>query len=542
MLCSQNHFGQNFYLKITSDKENEVKTIDSIGYKTKHSSVKSILDENTLFTKKLMQLGFYHFQELENKKENDSVFRFHYSIGKQIKSLHIYIGSKNEFNELLPDENPIKIQVAESEAFLNTIIKKLEVKGYSTSKVSLENIERENNFIKANLKIDTGKKRQVNNIVINGVDKFPESHKKYLIRLYKNKVFNQQTLEKINNDIEKYRFVKQTKYPEILFTQDSTKIYVYLEKAKANSFDGYIGFTNDEQDKVVFSGYVDLILNNVLNSGEKLSLFWKSDGQEQRTFNLGAEIPYIFKSPFGIKANLNIFKQDSTFQNTRTALDLGYYFNYTTKVYIGYQSNESSDIQNANTFSLSDFESTFYTTGFEYTNFKIDDFIFPEKTFFEIKFGTGKRESNIENTNQFFGNLLFRHNLYLNDKNIINIKSQNFYLQSNTYLVNELFRFGGINSIRGFNENSLQGNLLTSILTEYRYVLSPSLYAHSIVDYGYYKDNTSNTGDTLLGLGFGIGLQTKNGLFNLIYANGSTKEQTAKLSNSIVHISLKANF
>lgn len=115
-------------------------------------------------------------------------------------------------------------------------------------------------------------------------------------------------------------------------------------------------------------------------------------------------------------------------------------------------------------------------------------------------------------------------------------------MQSTNYLVNELFRFGGINSIRGFNENSLQGNLLTSILTEYRYVLSPSLYAHSIIDYGYFKDNTSNTSDTLLGLGFGIGLQTKNGLFNLIYANGSTKEQTAKLSNSIVHISLKATF
>lgn len=529
-------------MKITSDKENETKTIDSIGYKTKHSSVKNIIDENVLFAKKLTQLGFYDFRELESKKENDSVFSFKFSIGNQTKSIHIYIGKENEFSELFPDENPIQIPVAESEAFLNSIIKKLETKGYSTSKVSLENIESENNFIKANLKIDTGKKRQVNNIVINGVDKFSESHKKNLIRLYKNKVFNQQTLEKLHNDIEKYRFVKQTKYPEILFTQDSTKIYVYLEKAKANTFDGYIGFTNDEQDKVVFSGYVDLILNNVLNSGEKLSLFWKSDGQEQRTFNLGAEIPYIFKSPFGIKANLNIFKQDSTFQNTRTALDLGYYFNYTTRAYVGYQSNESSDIQNANTISLSDFESTFYTTGFEYTNFKIDDFLFPEKTYFEIKFGTGKRESNIENTNQFFGNLLFRHNFYLNDKNIINIKSQNFYLQSTNYLVNELFRFGGINSIRGFNENSLQGNLLTSILTEYRYVLSPSLYAHSIIDYGYFKDNTSNISDTLLGLGFGIGLQTKNGLFNLVYANGSTKEQTAKLSNSIVHISLKANF
>jgi hypothetical protein len=540
--CNQILFGQNFYLKITSDKEKERKTIDSIQYKTNHLNVKSILDENDLFAKKLVQLGFYDFKELENKKENDSVFSFKYSIGSQTKSIHIYIGNKNEFSELLPAENLIKIPIAESESFLNSIIKKLETKGYSMSKVSLENIERENDFIKANLKIDTGKKRQVNNIVINGVDKFPESHKKNLIRLYRNKVFNQQTLEKLHGDIEKYRFVKQTKYPEILFTQDSTKIYVYLEKAKANTFDGYIGFTNDEQDKVVFSGYLDLILNNILNSGEKLSLFWKSDGQEQRTFNLGVEIPYIFNSPFGIKANLNIFKQDSTFQNTRTNLDLGYYFNYTTKAYIGYQSNESSDIQNANTFSISDFESTFYTTGFEYTNFNIDDFLFPEKTHFEIKLGTGKRESNIENTNQFFGNLLFKHNLYLNNKNIINIKSQNYYLQSNNYLVNELFRFGGINSIRGFNENSLQGNLLTSILTEYRYVLSPSLYAHSIIDYGYLKDNTTKTNDTLLGLGFGIGLQTKNGLFNLIYANGSTKEQTAKLSNSIVHISLKASF
>ena len=85
---------------------------------------------------------------------------------------------------MFPDENPIQIPVAESEAFLNSIIKKLETKGYSMSKVSLENIERENNFIKANLKIDTGKKRQVNNIVINGIDKFPESHKKNLIRLF----------------------------------------------------------------------------------------------------------------------------------------------------------------------------------------------------------------------------------------------------------------------------------------------------------------------------------------------------------------------
>ena len=35
---------------------------------------------------------------------------------------------------------------------------------------------------------------------------------------------------------------------------------------------------------------------------------------------------------------------------------------------------------------------------------------------------------------------------------------------------------------------------------------------------------------------------SKNGLFNLLYANGSSNNQTIKLSNSVIHISLKTNF
>ncbi len=47
------------------------------------------------------------------------------------------------------------------------------------------------------------------------------------------------------------------------------------------------------------------------------------------------------------------------------------------------------------------------------------------------------------------------HHLELNSKNSIFIKNQSYYLQSDSYVINELYRFGGINSIRGFNENSL---------------------------------------------------------------------------------------
>ncbi|WP_395043263.1 hypothetical protein [Flavobacterium sp.] len=533
------------HLKITGASENQIKVIDSIGYEKSFSNAKGIFDEGKLFSEKLMKDGFLEHRIIESKKENDSTFLLRYDLGKKTNFIHIYIGKdldKKYWDSYTIKNDTLMLVFSESEVFLNSLLKKLESNGFSMSKVKLENIFIKNNYVSANLKINYDKKREVNDIVINGYDKFPEGHKKNLKRLYRKRIFNQQNLDKLYKDIEQYRFVKQTKYPEILFTKDSTRIFVYLEKAKANSFDGFIGFSNDENKNVIFNGYLDLSLSNILNSGEKLALYWKSNGEDQKTFNLGIELPYVFKSPFGLKAQLNIFKQDSTFQNTQTTIDLGYYFNYNTRLYLGYQSGESSDIKNLNTSTLSDYTNKFFTTNFEYINFKNNNYLFSEKSNYNLKIGVGKRDSKFQTNNQFYGNVNLKHNFYLNDKNVINIKSQNFYLQSEEYIINELYRFGGINSIRGFNENSLQATAFSSILTEYRYIISSNIYAHSIIDYGYFQDKTSNVNGNLLGLGFGFGLLTKNGLFNLVYANGSTKEQAIKFSNSIVHISLKASF
>ncbi len=109
-------------------------------------------------------------------------------------------------------------------------------------------------------------------------------------------------------------------------------------------------------------------------------------------------------------------------------------------------------------------------------------------------------------------------------------------------MTNELFRFGGINSIRGFNENSLQGNLFTSILTEYRYKTTNNLYINSIIDYGYFRDTSNSIDGKIFSFGIGTGILTKNGLLKLVYANGSTSNQEKKLNNSILHISLSVNF
>lgn len=542
---SLNASAQKLQLKIEGNSKNENRILDSISYSTSHPDLKSINTEINNISEKLLRLGYIENTNDETKKINDTVFSIKFNLGKKTENLYIYIDeqAKKELNGIITfKSDTIKLPFTEAEIFLNKTVNELENKGFSLAKIKLINFRKINNSLSAQLKADIGIQRQVNDIVITGYDKFPEGHKSNIKRLYRNKTFNQQNLKKIYADFEKYRFVSQTKYPEILFTKDTTKVYVYLEKSKPNKFEGFVGFSNDDQKNVKLNGYLDLLLVNTLNSGEEFSLYWKSDGNDQKTFNIALELPYIFKTRFGLKGSLNIFKQDSTFQNTKTAIDLGYYFNYNSRLYLGYQSSESSDIQNQNNSSISDYTNSFITTNFEFTDFKTDDFLFPEKTKINLKAGYGSRISKLENDKQIFLSIDLKHNLYLNDKNSFNLKSQNYFLSSDQFIINELYRYGGINSIRGFSENSLQANILTSILTEYRYLIAPGIYAHTITDYAYFEDKTTRTKGNLLGIGFGFGILTKNGLLNLIYANGSTNDQAIKLSNSIIHISFKTTF
>ena len=542
--CFQFSLGQSFYLNIKGTSEIENKTIDSLQYENKHISVASILEEQKRFESKLTNQGFFDWQLLEQKKVNDSSFVFKYNLGNSIKSNTIYIGklSAEEKSLLQLEKDTLTIATNEVENFMKSKIALLEKKGYSLANLQLVNQRRIENNLISDLQVKLNAKRNITDLVIVGYDKFPTGIKKAITKKAKKATFNQDNLKQINDTFDKLQFVNQIKYPEILFTTDSTKIFVYVEKSKPNKFDGFIGFSNDDKSKLTFNGYLDLQLQNILNTGEKFNLYWKNDGNKQTSFNIGTELPYIFKTPIGIKANLRIFKQDSTFQNTMTDLNLGYYFAYNTKAFVGYQKTTSVDIQNTNSFSLNDFTNTFLTSSFEHLELNPDSFIFPEKSKVFVKFGTGNRTIASQKTSQFFTQLDMNYNFNLNSKNSIFVRNQTFYLQSDDYIINELFRFGGINSIRGFNENSLQANAFTGIIAEYRYLLASNLYLHSITDFGYFQDKTANIEDRLLGLGFGFGLFTKNGLFNLVYANGSTSEQAIKLSNSIVHISFKTNF
>lgn len=555
LIFGLNCSAQNFQLKLFGSSDSENKVLDSLNYNPKHPNVKSLTDEINLTSEKLSKKGFIENQILETTKKNDSSYTAKFNLGERIQSIHICTGKNPAIFDLIAldkKKDTIILTYEETEPFLNKTLLKLEQKGFAMAKLKLINIQKKKNSLYADLQFESGQQRQLNSIVVKYVESnkknsFPEGYLTQINRKYRNKLFNQDIVKKINNDFENFRFVSQIKYPEILLTKDTTKVYVYLDKRKSNTFDGFIGFTNNKNNKIKFNGYLDITLENTLNVGEQFSLYWKSDGNDQKTFKTGIEIPYLFKSPIGLKTQLYIFKQDSTYQNTKTAIDLGYFINYNTRIYLGYQSNESSDIQNTNSNTLKDYKNSYITTSLDYFKFDYTNLTFPEKSNLSITAGIGKRTTNnssetVDINRQFYIKINAMNNFYLNQKKIIHINIQNYFLKSNTYVINELFRFGGINSIRGFAENSLQANFVTAIATEYRYVASPSLYIHSILDYGYYQDSCTNIKGNLIGLGIGIGVLKKNGVLKLAFTNGSFKDQEIKFNNTIIQVSYSVGF
>lgn len=544
LLFSLNCISQSFYLRIESASIHEKKIIDSLNYSPKQTSVKKIIEEQQAFHNKLVVAGFLEATINKQEKTNDSTFVFTYLLGKRTKGILVRCSNLSEFDKNLLELNTDKqLLLSEVENFLNNKLRLLEKKGYALAKLKLIDFKVETSILTAHLFVELNTIRKINKFVIAGYSDFPKGVKKLYDKKYAQKTFNQETVKTIYKDFNSLPFVNQVKYPEVLLTKDSTDIYVYVEKRKNNSFDGFLGFgTNEVKQKIQFNGYLDLNLFNNLNKGERFNLYWKNDGNRQSSFNAKLELAYLFQLPLAFKGNLKIFRQDTIFQQSSFDADLGYMFSYNTKAFVGLKEVTSEAIQKNPSATLKDLSSNFITTSIIHQKTNYDNNMFPELFSMNVKIGIGSRTIGLDKTSQFFSQLQATYLLELNKKNYIYVKTDNFYLQSTSYYTNELYRFGGMQSIRGFNENSLQGNLFSGLFTEYRYVVASNLYLNTLTDFGYFQDKASQTSSNLYGFGIGLGLVNNGGTFNLIYANGLPSGQAFKLSNSIVQISFKSFF
>jgi len=107
-------------------------------------------------------------------------------------------------------------------------------------------------------------------------------------------------------------------------------------------------------------------------------------------------------------------------------------------------------------------------------------------------------------------------------------------------LNNELFRVGGANSIRGFNEQSIFTSKYTFFNTEYRYLTSSTSYLFSITDLGSFLINKEN--NFLFGVGFGYRFASNNNIFKISYALGKNHREDFNVNKSKVIVNWAVKF
>jgi len=550
LIFSNQMLAQSINLNIIGSTNKETKIIDSLGYNTKEfDSYASLETEIYSLKNKLIRKGYIDTTIKSITKQSDTLFKAKLFLGEKINRILIKYGP--DFNtELLnfiahtKGDNFFELDILQLERSLNTLNSKIAEEGDPFSTLQLVNIYRFNSdLIAADLKITSNQKRRIDKIIVKGYEKFPQSYIKHFLKLRTEKSFNLNAIKDKVNLLEDLRFASQIKDPEVLFTKDSTTLYLYLEKTRTNNFDGFLGFgTNEATNKIEFDGYLDLRLINNLNFGETLNLFYKSDEIDQQTFRVNADLPYLFSSPIGLQIGLNIFRKDSTFLNAKQYAKINYLINSKHRIGIGINSTNSTNLLENDTAILNDYKSNYYTLNYNYTNAQFYDPLFPVNFWFNFSGGFGNRENDLGTLKQSILNINTYKIFNLNTKNSIYTRLNGAILTSDNYLDNELFRFGGINSIRGFEENSLVANLFGVINTEYRYRLSNSIYVHSVIDAAYFENQLTDSKQKLFGFGFGLGLLTNAGLFRLNYSGGKTENRQFKLSDSKVHVSLTATF
>ena len=543
-------YGQELSLRLVGKDSLETLSLRALNNSTNFNDFNSLETEVELIKAKLERKGYIESELVAFKKIASSSYEAKFHLKNKVDKIYVYTDFEflsmdiiNEVSENVTSDFFL-IPIDKLEETISKLNKHQIKQGRSFATFQITNISKLNDkTITGHLKITSTIKRSITNIILKGYEKFPNS---YLNRFLGIKIGQELNLDEIKSkcdNLNNLRFANQIRAPEVLFTRDSTSLYLYLEKSLSNTFDGFLGFgTNENSNKLEFNGYLNLNLINNLNYGESLSILYKSDENEQRNFNFNTNLPYILGSPLGLDLNLNIFKKDSTFTITNQSAKIFYQINSKHKISGGIDAINSNDSSSNNaSTSILDYKSTFYNLSYGFEH-RTNNNLFPLNSSLLVQGALGKRNSDLGNQDQsevkFRGFKIFT----LNQKNSIYLNFDGKLLFSDNFLTNELYRFGGINSIRGFEENSIFASLYTVLNSEYRYVLNNSIYLHSIIDVAYYENKVDELKEKLFGFGFGVGLITKAGLLKLNYSNGIIENQPFKFNNSKIHISLNARF
>lgn len=490
------------------------------------------------FLDSLSQHNFY-LTKLE-KVETDSVkTEIFYDRGPNFNNAHVKLDEnlakeiKSEQNFYTNDLDSLKKEI--NRHFVN--------QGFTFSRVNSKFLGMKNQIPSVEISVIKTERRKIDGFVFRGYEKIPKRFVRNLEKEFAGKSYDEKNISLINQSLQNHPFIILERPPQTQFTKDSTHIYLFAQKKKSNTFDGIIGFGNDKNEKFSFNGTLNVNFRNMFNGFENISLYWQRNPDRAQTFDLKADIPYLFNSNIGTNINVNIFRQDSTFATVRFIPAL--YYNIGSRQKFGLRATlESSSVTDSLYTQGKDFTKNGIGAWYEYSEpSEIALFLYKTRIYAEVDLLKAKYGQLGVSSSQMRYVASAERNFHLRGNHFLNAKAETALLSSNEELTaNEVFRFGGWNSLRGFNEDSLTGDFYFLSGLEYRYLIGETAFFDTFLQYAQLNNHILSVNPKLYSFGVGFNFILPIGLMSFQISNGNEFGNQIKFGDTKIHWGILTRF
>jgi outer membrane protein assembly factor BamA len=440
---------------------------------------------------------------------------------------------------------------------LEDLVVRCENNGHPFAKAWLDDLRQDANGLYATVKLDMGRAVTIDSVVVKGTARTNMRYLQSHIGIRPGDLYNESMVLALERRIRELPFVTQKQRPYVQFGQGQTKLYLFLDAKKASSINGILGVQPDPNTgKVTITGDLDLRLRNALKRGEAINLNWRKLQDQTQDLRLGFAIPNVFSSPFGIDLSLKLFRRDTTFLEVAARAGLDYLMSRGDKLSLFVNSRSSNRLGNLTTapVGLADVDLLSYGLGLTRERF---DYRFNPRSghFIAMEGSAGRKRTStaiateaeqaptIATVQYELDGQAVLH-LPIKRRSTIRLAAQGGWMVNNDLYRNELYRIGGLKTLRGVDEASIFCSSYAIGTLEYRFIYEENANFFVFVDQGWWEDAAQATLVTDAPLGFGAGttFETKAGLFSLTYALGRQFDNPVLLRGGKIHFGFTSLF
>jgi outer membrane protein assembly factor BamA len=481
----------------------------------------------------------------------------------KLGNLNPTLASRLGVSEKLYFGKPFKYrQVAQS---IEKIIAYYENTGYPFASVALDSVSIDDDKLSGVFNVKKNKYFKIDSIKVVGTAKVNTSFLNRYLSVKEKMPYSEVIMQSISQKIRQLPFVTEKQTQRVQLTEKTNKLILFLDKKDASQFDGIIGLLPDaDTKKTIITGDVKLkLINGVFKNGETFDLEWRRLKSQTQDFSGRVIYPFLFGTPIGTDYSLKIYRRDTTFIDIMNNIGLQYYFSGLNNFKVFYKQRNSnlistSGLEYALTLpDYADVSTQSYGLGIFFE--KLDYRFNPHKgVSININGQTGNRsiKKNPKVNELAYKDLLLHSTQYqvegslafylrMAGNNVLKFGLQGASVFGNsTIFKNELFRIGGLKTLRGFDEESIFTSTYVIPTIEYRFLFAQNSNLLLFAEGAWYENNSNGkyVNDTPVSVGAGVNFETKAGILTLNYALGNQFGNGFDLRNGKIHFGLTALF